>query len=126
MCCALRPKPMSGAINNGSLSSWRIRLARWIGHLRWAPRGQDGLIRLLCNPDTAAPVAFEVDFFGLRYRGSLSDFIDWSVYFYGAYARNELSVLRQFAALLHGEHRRVVYLDVGVNVGQHLLFIAHQ
>jgi FkbM family methyltransferase len=109
-----------------SLSSWRIRLARSIGHFRRAPKGQDRLVRLLCNPDTAAPVPFEVDFFGLRYQGSLNDFIDWSVYFYGAYARNELSVLGQFATLLRHDNRHVVYLDVGVNVGQHLLFMTRR
>ena len=35
-----------------------------------------------------------MDFFGSIYSGELNNFIDWSVYIYGAYSNNELQLLR--------------------------------
>jgi len=61
----------------------RARLARWLGHQRWIPKGQDILLRLILNPDVGYDVPFEVDFFGYRYRGNTKKFLDWIVLLFG-------------------------------------------
>lgn len=62
-----------------------------------------------------------MDFFGLRYQGNLNNFIDWSVYFYGAYEKANLALLRDLARSQGG---RCTFVDVGSNVGQHSLWMS--
>jgi len=54
----------------------------------------------------------------------LSNFVDWSVYIYGAYSNNELQLLRDIACALRSNLQQITFYDVGANVGQHALFIS--
>lgn len=108
---------------NGSAPA-RLRLARWLGHQRWIPRGHVSLARLLCSPDAAPDFSFEVNFYGLRYAGNLRNYIDWAVFFFGAHAKSELDAMACAAECLRAAGRPVVYLDVGANIGHHLLFMS--
>ncbi|MBC7769017.1 MAG: FkbM family methyltransferase [Phycisphaerales bacterium] len=67
---------------------------------------------------------FNVDFYGKRYAGDLSNWIDWHVYFMGAYAPAELAFMKRAAMVLRGARGEVNYFDVGANVGHHVLFMA--
>jgi FkbM family methyltransferase len=96
-------------------------LLRWLGHQEWLRFGvRNRLIRWAHDPTTATPREFVVPFFGSTYRGAFDCFIDWNVYYYGAYAREEL---RLFEDVL-GTLQEPVVLDVGANVGHHTLFAA--
>lgn len=98
--------------------SW-LRL--W-GHQRWLPFGiRDRLLRLLAAPEKLAGRTFSVPFFGGRYHGDLGSFLDWTVYFYGAYESGLLALMARAAARAGPG---AVFLDVGANVGQHSLFMA--
>ncbi|MBI3445756.1 MAG: FkbM family methyltransferase [Magnetospirillum sp.] len=98
------------------------RLLRQIGLQTWIPFGlRDRLLRHFVNPDTLAPAPFTCDFFGRRYDGDLASFIDWSVFFHGAYERGLLNFLKNAAALGGPQS---VFLDIGANVGQHSLFMS--
>ena len=100
---------------------------RWVGHRHWILRGRDRFIRIFYPPDASEPVQFEVPFFGLKYRGRLSSFIDWSVFFYGAWARNELLLLRDAVkALRQSGSTTITAYDIGANTGNHTLFLATQ
>jgi FkbM family methyltransferase len=101
----------------------RVRIARWIGHQRWIPKGQEALLRMIIHPDRGYDLPFEVNFFAYRYRGNTNSFLDWRVLLYGAHSPYELSVLDRIARYLRRQGRRVVYLDIGANVGHHLLFM---
>ncbi len=102
-----------------------LRALRFLGHQHWIPRGRDRVIRLLAAPDMIKPTPFRVPFFGHFYEGTLSNFIDWSVYFYGAYSRHELDLLADLCALTP-PGRRPCMLDVGANGGNHTLFMANR
>jgi len=119
----MRPLPLE---SSDSRTPARLRVARWLGHQPWIPRGHVSLVRLLCSPDAAPDFNFEVDFYGLRYIGNLRNYLDWAVFFFGAHAKSELEVMAQAAACLRSSGRPVVYLDVGANVGHHLLFMSAQ
>jgi len=67
---------------------------------------------------------YEVGFYGLRYRGLLDDLIDRNIFFFGAYARNELDFLARAARVLGRLQSIVTYFDVGANVGQHAMFMS--
>jgi FkbM family methyltransferase len=111
-------------IANGNIGRllWMLRC---IGHQHWIVRGRDRFIRMFSTPDTSAPVEFEVPFFGARYRGRLNSFIDWSVFFYGAWARNELLLLSDVIQALRASGlTKINAYDVGANVGNHTLFLA--
>ncbi|HTT76808.1 MAG TPA: FkbM family methyltransferase [Candidatus Binataceae bacterium] len=112
------PKP-----NTSQRIPIRFYLAQRLGRSHLNFRGKDRLLRILCHPDSVSDFPFEINFFGLRYCGNLADYIDWCVFFYGAYSVEELNVLSKMAACLRSARHRVIYLDVGVNVGHHLLFM---
>ncbi|GAB6041427.1 FkbM family methyltransferase [Endothiovibrio diazotrophicus] len=100
-------------------------LARLIGRHLPPLRGKERLLRLLDDPDRCPDHPFEVAFHGMRYPGNLQRFIDWSVYYYGAYARHELTLLGDLIDRLEKRlGRRIVAYDIGANVGHHTLFLA--
>ena len=99
----------------------RFNIMRFLGHQNWLRFGlRDRIIRYFTKPDTINSWEYETDFFGLRYKGNLNTFLDWSVYFYGAYEKEVLFFLRDLLSY------RVdpVFLDVGANVGQHSIFMS--
>ena len=100
-----------------------LKFGRWLGHRKWISHGKERILRRIWHPDSENSCPFEVDFYGLKYRGGLNDFIDWCVFFYGEYSENELRLLEKLVGLLRRTSRRVMYLDVGTNVGHHLLFM---
>jgi len=103
----------------------RLKLLRWLGRQTWLPRGQDLLLRMLCDPQTAPHFFFEIDFFGQRYRGDLAHYIDWVVFCYGAAPYSEVSLLKEVVAELRSRRCSPVnFFDVGANVGHHTLFMA--
>lgn len=68
---------------------------------------------------------FEIDFFGLRYSGDLSSYIDWRVYVFGSYEPAVLSFLAKAATAIRlSRNGSLVYWDVGANCGQHVLFMS--
>lgn len=102
----------------------RLKLMRLIGKQTWVPRGRDRLLRMIWHPDSGKSFPFVVDFFGFRYPGDLSQFIDWTVFCYGSYAAPELSILADLAVELRKSKPHVTFFDIGANVGHHTLFMA--
>ena len=102
----------------------KFSLLRSLGR-RVPVRGRDWLIRQLENPDALRDYPFVEDFHGFRYPGNLKRFIDWSVYFYGAYSGHELTLLGDLVAGIRAERPGpVVAWDIGANIGHHTLFLA--
>lgn len=96
-------------------------MLRVLGHIEWLRFGvRDRIIRFSHNPDTCGAGDFVVPFFGATYSGNFNTFLDWSVYYYGAYAREELRLFEDFLRTISDP----VVLDVGANVGHHSLFAA--
>lgn len=104
----------------------RARLLRWVGRQTWIPKGHDRLLRMIWSPAAGRPLLFDVDFFGLRYRGNLAHYADWLVFCYGAAPRCELDLLSALAAELRrrAPEKPLIFWDVGGNVGHHSLFMA--
>jgi FkbM family methyltransferase len=96
-------------------------LLRLFGRQDWIRvGGRDRILRLFCNPETVTSCEYEADFFGLRYQGNLAHYLDWCVYFYGAYEKQELFLLRD----LLQDQKDPIFVDIGANVGQHSLFMS--
>lgn len=94
---------------------------RWLGHQRWLRYGlRNRVLHWLRNPQTMPDERFEVPFVGFTYPGTMSRWIDWIVYFYGAYELDELELMRNLMAA----HPNAVALDIGANVGHHALYLA--
>ena len=97
------------------------RLLRWFGHQNWIRFGiRNRLLRALLQPDRIQSCEFQTNYFGLSYHGNLNNYIDWMIYFFGAYERQTLFLLRD---LLQGKQHGV-FLDVGANIGAHSLFMS--
>lgn len=62
---------------------------------------------------------FETNFFGLKYKGNLQNHIDSQVYFYGAYEKPNLLLMRKLLSRTDNP----VCLDIGANTGHHSLFL---
>jgi FkbM family methyltransferase len=102
-------------------SALTLSLARLLGH--GVPfKGRERIIRMLASPERMPNKPFEVDFFGLRYSGNLSSYIDWRVYVFGSYEPAVLSFLEKAATTIRRSRSGpVVYWDIGANSGQHVL-----
>ena len=96
------------------------RLLRVIGH-----SGIPGAYRLInaLSPRRDAGHHFETEFHGLVYAGDLSQMIDRSIFYFGAYAPAELQFLDRCAHALAKTRGKVRFFDVGANTGQHSLFL---
>jgi len=103
--------------------SLKQRVLRGIGRQHWL-RGRDRILRFFADPDSHPPEQFETDFFGIPYTGNLANFIDWTVFYYGAYSTNELSLLAALADALRARGKPVDFFDVGANIGHHTLFMS--
>lgn len=97
------------------------KILQQLGHLDWLRFGiRDRIIRLIHNPDTCNSGEFTVPFFGGTYTGNFDTFLDWSVFYYGAYSKEELRLFDDFLRTI----KEPIVLDVGANVGHHTLFAA--
>lgn len=107
----------------GMQGSFRQQALRRIGHQQWL-RGRDRILRAFSHPDRQKPEPFDVDFFGLPYSGNMANFVDWTVFYYGAFAESELHLLATLANALRAQGKPVNFFDVGANIGHHSLFMS--
>jgi FkbM family methyltransferase len=103
--------------------SLKQKVLRFIGHQRWL-RGRDRILRAFAHPDHQQSFPFETDFFGRTYSGNMNSFIDWTVFYYGAFNIQELRLLAEVANAIRAQGKPVNFFDVGANVGQHALFMS--
>lgn len=98
-----------------------LKLLQLIGRQDWISFGvRDRIIRKICNPDNIGSQEFEVEFFGSIYKGNLNCYLDWMVYFYGAYEKHELYMLRDILK----NKIKPVFIDIGANIGHHSLYMS--
>lgn len=97
------------------------KILRILGRLDWLRFGvRDRIIRFVHNPDICESEEFIVPFYGGTYAGNFDTFLDWSVYYYGAYAKEELRLFNDFLSTIENP----IVVDVGANIGHHTLFAA--
>src|SRR5882757_6367048 len=96
--------------------SAKQKILRFIGHQNRL-RGRDRILRAFSHPDYQKSSPFETEFFGRRYSGNMNNFIDWSVFYYGAFALHELRLLATIADALRARGNPVNFFDVGANIG---------
>ena len=70
------------------------------------------------NPGTE----FVADFYGLKWEGNTTNFIDAHVILYGAYEKHILYFLRDTVRAMG--HEQTIFWDVGAHAGQHSLFMS--
>jgi hypothetical protein len=99
------------------------QILRLVGHQQWL-RGRDRVLRAFSHPDHQKSHAFETDFFGHSYSGNLANFIDWNVFYYGAFQLHEIRLLGAIADALRAGGKPVNFFDVGANIGHHSLFMS--
>ncbi|MDA7936076.1 FkbM family methyltransferase [Akkermansiaceae bacterium] len=95
------------------------KILRAFGHLRWIKTPlRSRIISRFDDPEDSKEEWFDVRFFGFKYRGNFASCLDWQVYYFGAYAHEELSLIKDVLC----EYQEPVMLDVGGNCGHHSLF----
>ncbi len=101
--------------------SLKLRLLRWFGRREWIRYGvRFAVLRRFWDPYTPRVQTFELNFFSLQYQGDFECYLDWYVYFFGAYEKEELYLLRDLAQGCSD----AVFVDIGANIGQHSLYMA--
>ena len=106
------------------MSRWPFitKLLQCIGRQEYIRFGlRDRLIRLFHNPDVYFNKPFEVGFFGKKYSGNFDTFIDWCVYYFGAYSKSELKLFQDLVPL---SNNKPIFIDIGANIGHHTLFVS--
>jgi FkbM family methyltransferase len=99
------------------------QLLRFVGRQHWL-RGRDRILRTFSHPDHQESHPFHTDFFGKSYSGNMANFIDWSVFYYGAFQLHEVRLLAAIADALRASGKPVNFFDVGANIGHHSLFMS--
>tara|TARA_B100000965_G_C19564736_1_gene746258 strand:+ start:411 stop:1301 length:891 start_codon:yes stop_codon:yes gene_type:complete len=95
---------------------------RGIGHLTWLREGlRVKLIRLFYDYDKIKSKEFEIDYFGNIFIGNLNSFIDWRVFFLGAYEKQELEFLKSIIEKIIDP----VFIDIGANIGTHSIYLSN-
>ena len=98
-----------------------LELLKSIGHQEWIKYGiRNRIVRTFCNYDKVDSQEFDVDFFGLKYKGNLTSYLDWVLYFFGAFEKYELFLMRDIIK----NKDRPIFIDIGANVGTHSLFMS--
>jgi FkbM family methyltransferase len=64
--------------------------------------------------------SYQVNRMGLQFNGNINNFIERFIFFFGAYEREELLLLKKLVRSFD----RPVFVDVGANIGQHSLFVS--
>jgi FkbM family methyltransferase len=98
----------------------RLPIGFWQGWARqsWLPWGlRDRALRAAWPPAQGIDHPFEEACDAGRFAGNLDNFVDWSIFFYGAYEQGLLNLLRNVARRSPPEDQ--VFWDIGANVGQH-------
>jgi len=99
-----------------------LRFLQTLGRQDWlSPELRRRLIKKFVNHNRVGSYPFETDFFCMKYRGNLNELMDWFVFFFGAYEKEELFLLRY----LLKDKPAPVFIDVGASIGQHALFMSH-
>lgn len=93
------------------MNSLIIRLTRCIGGKNFIRRS----LRFRVFQKIKKNFDFEVKFYGYRYKGNLNNFVDRSVFFFGAHEREQLEFSKKFI-------KNKIVVDCGANFGNHSLF----
>lgn len=84
-------------------------------------RGMRRIVKFIADPNSDLDYEFTVPFYGKQYSGTLSDYIDWNVYFFGAY---EKSLINFIYSISSNYTEGYTMLDIGANVGHHSLALS--
>ncbi len=97
-----------------------LSILRYIGHLNFIKIGNRIKIINLFYPSAKSNVEFKSEFFGAIYEGNLNNYIDWNAYFFGAYEKPSLLLMKDILSKI----KEPVVLDIGANIGHHSLFFS--
>jgi len=103
------------------LKNLRKKTAQILGRKFSYFKGKDKLIRLLFSPDENIESGefFDIDYFGKKYQGITSNYIDWGVYVYGGLEKGLVNYISsKISSFTH-------FIDVGSNSGTISLPFCH-
>ena len=97
---------------------------RWFFSFSIIPRRlKYRIAHLLANPYKQKRYLFvKRHKFGFNYSGSLDSYIDWRVFFFGAYNEAEINIIKDVSNALKEKN---VFLDIGSSTGEFSISMAH-
>ena len=118
----VRRPSMQDHAQNASIGALRLIVSTLAAVTRrFHPRGTDRVLRLVHNPDDrpwSIRTEVEIKRYHQRFHVDTRSFLEWSLFFYGAYEAEVLRVIEKSLALSDGA------IDVGANVGIHSAVMA--
>ena len=100
-----------------------LKICQSIGRNPWLPlKLRRSIVKRIYPHKKSPDYTFSTDFYETIYTGNLRNWIDWNVFFFGAY---ELGLLNLFKKIMeNGLSSKGIFVDVGANVGQHSIFLS--
>jgi FkbM family methyltransferase len=101
-------------------------LAQWLLHYlgRLPIPRKKGLFSRLPPFRDESNREFRIRFSHVNYSGTLAQYIDRHIFYFGSYSPAELSFLAAASSALRKSRGLITFIDVGANVGQHSLFMS--
>lgn len=93
------------------MNSKLIKFSRFIGKRDFIRRS----LRYRVFTKLKMDFEFEVNFYGYKYRGNLNNYIDRSVFFFGAHEKEQMNFSKKYI-------KDCIVIDCGSNTGNHSLF----
>jgi FkbM family methyltransferase len=81
---------------------------------------REKIVRLFVNPDLCPNYNFEENIYGVKYKGNIRTYLDWNIFFFGAYEKQELELLYSIAQ----QRTNPVFIDIGANTGEYSIVLS--
>lgn len=98
-----------------------FRILQILGRQEWIRYGIRYRIINFFIPINKVNKEFKIPFFEYTFEGNLKFFLDWIVYFFGAYEKSQLLWVKNFLLL---KNKTGTCLDIGANLGNHSMFFS--
>jgi FkbM family methyltransferase len=93
---------------------WLARAVRAITRWHFMPQNlREKICRFLFKPNSLEPFPFEVPLHNIIYKGDLSTYQDWRIFFLGSFERETINLLTHIVR----SNPSSVFLDIGANSG---------
>ena len=99
----------------------KLQLLKMFARQNWIRRIiREKIVRFFVDPDLCPDYEFQENILGVKYNGNIRTYLDWNIFFFGAYEKQELELLYSIAR----QKINPVFIDIGANTGEYSIVMS--